>query len=267
MSDYEIYAIRYARKDERRSPENFIGGDPADRPMPMDFFVWALVGADRTVIVDTGFDETSGQVRGWSVSRPVAEGLKQIDIDPGSVKDVILTHLHWDHAGNHGLFPQARYHVQEREMHFCTGRCMCEPTQAKAYNAEDVSHMVKMNFEGRVAFHQPQSDFADGISLHWVGGHTSGLQVVRVRTRRGFVVLASDASHFYANILEQRPFPVLADMDEMLAGFDTIKAMTETASHIIPGHDRQVLSLFPAARNGLDGIVRLDADPLGRPGG
>jgi len=90
MSEYEIYAIRYARKDERRSSENFVGGDAADTPMPLDFFVWALVSKDRTVIVDTGFDEPSGKPRGYAVSRPVAEGLKQIDIDPAGVKDVIF---------------------------------------------------------------------------------------------------------------------------------------------------------------------------------
>ena len=43
---------------------------------------------------------------------------------PG-VTDVIITHMHYDHAGNHGLFPNARYHLQDREMAYCTGRCMC----------------------------------------------------------------------------------------------------------------------------------------------
>lgn len=261
MSEYEIYAIRYARKDDRRSSENFIGGDTSDTIMPMDFFVWALVGESRTVIVDTGFDEKSGKPRGWAISRPVAEGLKQIGIDPGNVKDVILTHMHWDHAGNHDLFPQARYHVQEREMHFCTGRCMCDLLQQKAYNAEDVSHIVKRNFEGRVTLHDSNSDFDEGISLHWIGGHTLGLQVVRVKTRRGYVVLASDASHYYANILQRRPFPVLFDMNQMLNGFGVIQKLADSPSHIIPGHDRQVLSLFPAARDGLEGIARLDIAP------
>ena len=262
MSEYEIYAIRYARKDDRRSSENFIGGDAPDTQMPLDFFVWALVGQGRTVIVDTGFDEKAGKPRGYTISRPVAEGLKAIDINPEEVKDVILTHMHWDHAGNHELFPQARYHVQEREMHFCTGRCMCDPVQKKAYNAEDVSHIVKRNFEGESnVLHDANSDFDDGISLHWLGGHTQGLQVVRVKTRRGYVVLASDASHYYANILQRRPFPVLFDMNQMLNGFSVIRKLADSASHIIPGHDRQVLSLFPAARDGLDGIARLDADP------
>jgi hypothetical protein len=79
------------------------------------------------------------------------------------------------------------------------------------------------------------------------------------------VVLASDASHYYANILRRRPFPVLFDVDQMLNGFAVIQKLADSPSHIIPGHDRQVLSLFPAARDGLDGIARLDADPCGKP--
>ena len=233
--------------------------------MPLDFFVWALVGRDRTVIVDTGFDEKAGKPRGYAVSRPVAEGLKQIDIDPGQRQG--------RHPDPHALgscrqprsVSAARYHVQEREMHFCTGRCMCDAVQKKAYNAEDVSHIVRRNFEGRVTLHDPNSDFDDGISLHWIGGHTEGLQVVRVKTRRGYVVLASDASHYYANILQRRPFPVLFDMNQMLNGFAVIEKLADSPSHIIPGHDRQVLSLFPPAREGLDGIARLDVDPLGSP--
>ena len=150
-------------------------------------------------------------------------------------------------------------------MHFCTGRCMCDAEQKKAYNAEDVSHIVRRNFEGRVTLHDPNSSFDDGISLHWLGGHTAGLQIVRVKTRRGHVVLASDASHYYANIMQRRPFPVLFDIEQMLNGFAVIGSLADSPSHIIPGHDRQVLSLFPAARAGIDGIARLDADPSGRP--
>ena len=265
MSTYEVYAVRYGRQDDRRSSENFLGGDPHDRPMPMDFFVWALVGQGRTILVDTGFDDAAARARGREVSRPVAEGLKQIGIDPAGVKDVIITHVHWDHAGNHELFPNARYHVQAREMQFCTGPCMCRPDLRRAYNLDDVTHMVRRTFEGRVDFYPETADFCDGVSLHWVGGHTGGQQVVRVRTRRGFVALASDAAHYYANILERRPFSVVSDVGEMLAGYDTLARLADGPAHIIPGHDPQVLSLFPPARNGLDGIARLDGDPTGMP--
>ena len=43
MSVYETYAIKYAHH-ARTAKENFLGGDPHDGPMPMDYFVWAIVG-------------------------------------------------------------------------------------------------------------------------------------------------------------------------------------------------------------------------------
>ena len=56
MSEYEILAIRYAHNAERKAAENFLGGDPHDGPMPMDFFVWVLKGGGQTIVIDTGFD-------------------------------------------------------------------------------------------------------------------------------------------------------------------------------------------------------------------
>lgn len=112
-------------------------------------------------------------------------------------------------------------------------------------------------------FHDGSSDIAPGISVHWVGGHTDGLQVVRVKTRRGWVVLASDASHFYANMDLQRPFPVVYNVGDMLEGYRTLDALADSHAHVIPGHDPDVLKRYPAAAPGLDGwVVRLDADPI-----
>ena len=55
---YEIYAIRYAERDGRRSA-HFVGGDPHDAPRPMDYFVWLVTNAERTLVVDTGFSAAS----------------------------------------------------------------------------------------------------------------------------------------------------------------------------------------------------------------
>ena len=121
MTDtYEVYAIRYAHHD-RPARENFIGGDPHDVNMPLDYFVWAIVGDTRTVAVDTGFDPAVGKQRGRTMLHTPAEGLKAIGLDPGRIEDVIVTHMHYDHAGNHDLFPRATFHLQDREMGYCTG--------------------------------------------------------------------------------------------------------------------------------------------------
>ena len=242
---YKVYAIKYAHH-ARRSPANFIGGDTHDVPMPLDYFVWAVVGPSRTFLVDTGFDETMAAKRGRDITTPVTQGLAALDIDVNTVQDVILTHMHYDHAGNRALFPQARYHVQDREMAFCTGRCMCHATLNHSFEPADVSAMVDRIFAGRVAFHDGDAQLTTGLSVHRIGGHTDGLQVVRVRTEKGWLVLASDASHFYANIEQTRPFPVVLNVRDMIEGYKRIYSLADAPELVIPGHDPAVFDRFPA---------------------
>ena len=258
---HEVYAIRYARHD-RRSPENFIFGDPHDILQPLAYYVWAIVGPHGTFVVDTGFDEPMASRRGRHIVRPVGEGLTTIGVDPAAVEQVIVTHLHYDHCGNHNLFPGARYHLQDEEMAYATGRCMCHATLRIPFEVDDVVAMVRKVFADRVAFHDGDWGIAPGVTVHHVGGHSKGLQCVRVKTRRGHVVLASDASHLYAHINEGRVFPVTYSVGDVLEAYATIKRLAESPAHIIPGHDPDVAHRYPEARPGLgDFAVRLDADP------
>ena len=71
---YAVYAIKYAHHD-RCSRENFLTSDPHDAAMPMDYFVWAIVGNGRTVVVDTGFSEQQARARGRHWLRSPAAGL------------------------------------------------------------------------------------------------------------------------------------------------------------------------------------------------
>jgi glyoxylase-like metal-dependent hydrolase (beta-lactamase superfamily II) len=258
---YEIYAVRYAHHN-RRASENFLGGDPHDGPMPLDYFVWAIIGADRTIVFDTGFDQAMAQKRGREFLRPPRDGLMAIGVEPDRVEHVVISHMHYDHAGNHELFPNAIYHIQDREMAFCTGRCMCHPQLRRSFEEGDISAMVRRLFAGRVQFHDGSGEIAPGITVHHVGGHTLGLQVMRVETRRGPVVLASDASHFYANFEQMRAYPTVVNVTEMLEGFAAVKRLAASPKHVVPGHDPLVLRRYPAAKSGLEGIaVRLDVEP------
>jgi glyoxylase-like metal-dependent hydrolase (beta-lactamase superfamily II) len=72
-------------------------------------------------------------------------------------------------------------------------------------------------------------------------------------------VLASDAAHFYDNFTLQSPFPIVVDVADMLAGYDTLRLLASSEAHVIPGHDPLVLARYPQVA---EGIARLDADPI-----
>jgi glyoxylase-like metal-dependent hydrolase (beta-lactamase superfamily II) len=255
---YELYAIKYAHH-ARRAAENFIGGDPHDGPMPLDYFVWLIRGEGREIVVDTGFSAPMAAKRQREHIRCPAEGLSLLNVEAKNIRDVVVTHLHYDHIGNFDLFPAAAFHLQDLEMRYATGRHMAQPVFGGAYEVEDVVGMVRRVYAGRVRFHDGDAEIAPGVSLHLIGGHTMGLQVVRVATRRGRVVLASDASHFYANMEEVRPFPIVYSVADMVAGYDRLRALADSPAHIIPGHDPLVLARYPAPSGRLQGIVaRLD---------
>ena len=255
---YELYAIKYAHH-ARRASENFIGGDPHDGPMPLDYFVWLIRGDGREIVVDTGFSAAVAAKRGRDHLRCPTAGLGLLGVDSKQVKDVVITHLHYDHVGNFDLFPAATLHLQDLEMRYATGRHMSEAQFGGAYDVEDVVGMVRRAYAGRVRFHDGDAELHPGVSLHLIGGHTLGLQVVRVRTRRGWVVLASDASHFYANMEQERPFPIVWSVADMVAGYRRLGALADSRAHIIPGHDPLVMERYPAASQDTQGVIaRLD---------
>lgn len=257
-----IYAIRYGHLD-RLSDLNFLGGDDHAQPMPLDYYVWVIRSAEHTIVVDTGFAAAAAAQRGRTLLRPVAEGLAAIGVNPHEVQDVVITHMHYDHAGNVPLFPKARFHVQDTEMAYCTGRAMTHAHLAAPFDAENVVDMVRRTFAGRVVFHGGDEVLYPGVSLHHLPGHTLGLQVVRVQTERGAVVLASDAIHFWANLERETPFPIVADVVAYLEALRRLRTLAPSPDHIIPGHDPGVLKRFPAEPNTQD-IVRLDLAPSAR---
>lgn len=261
LPNYEVFAIKYARRDARR-PEHFIGGDPHDTPMPMDYFVWLIRNRDRTIVVDTGFTAQMAAQRQREFLRAPKDGLALLGVEATSVPEVIITHLHYDHGGTVSDFPNAFFHLQDDEMSYVTGRYMRHARFNAGYEPDDVAGLVRLVFEGRVAFHNGSEEIAPGVSLHLISGHTAGLQSVRVYTQRGWVVLASDASHYYEHMETGRCFPTTFHLGKMVEGYDTLRRLADSPGHIVPGHDPLVMARYPAISKELDGIaVRLDVMP------
>lgn len=261
---YEVFAVRYASLQQRTRRENFMGLDAHDAaPMPIDYYVWVIRNEARTVVVDTGFDHAEAERRGRTIMRLPREGLAMLGVDAAQVADVVVTHLHYDHAGTLDDFPAARFHLQEAELSYTTGRCMTFEELRRPYSVDHVCAVVRRVFSGRVAFHAGDREIFPGVSVHLIGGHAKGIQCVRVRTARGPVVLASDTAHYYENLLRERPFIIVHDVEATLRGYGRLRDLAEGAvERVVPGHDPLVMARYPAPAAGLEGVaVRLDVGP------
>ncbi|MCP1403364.1 N-acyl homoserine lactonase family protein [Achromobacter insolitus] len=257
---YEVYAIRYATV-ARRAVDNFLSrNDAHDGPMPLDFYCWVVRGGGRTVLVDTGFSACSARARGRAFCLQPGAALARLGLAPEDIGDLILTHLHYDHAGNVEAYPNARVHLQDAEMRYATGRYMCFEAMRHFFSADDLQAVVRRLYAGRVQFHDGDARLAPGLELYRIGGHTPGLQVVRVHTGRGWIVLASDALHYYRNYTDHNPFPAIFHVGDMLEGYARIRSLADSDAHIVPGHDPLVAKLYPRMDEE-DGIYRLDMPP------
>ena len=183
----------------------------------------------------TGLWTPAADARGRRLLHNPAKAIELVDVQAADVRNVIITHMHYDHAGNCDLFPAATFHLQDREMQYATGRYMAHRCMHEAYSVFDVVRMVRNVYDGRVRFHDGDAELAPGL------------------------VLASDASHYYRNMGEERPFPIVADVGGMVEGWRRLRQLADSPEHVIPGHDPQVLVRYPTPSANLRGVVvRLD---------
>jgi glyoxylase-like metal-dependent hydrolase (beta-lactamase superfamily II) len=245
---YEAFAIRYGYLAERALGQVLLGGlggEAGAAQVGVAYHVFVLRGPGGPFVFDTGADESAMAARSRSVTLPVETALAQLGVGEGA--SIVQTHLHWDHAGNHALLPEARVHLQRREMAYAATTGLADPYFRAGYDAADIAAMAQRIAAGQVTLHQGDVALTDGLSLHHVGGHTDGLMVARVHTRRGWMVLAGDAVAYAENLARRVPFPHLFHVGDALAAFDRVRDLADEDALVIPGHD-PAISPLPITR-------------------
>ncbi|MGW5643845.1 N-acyl homoserine lactonase family protein [Saccharopolyspora sp. NPDC003752] len=254
--EFQVYAIRFAHREASVRGEHFYGHDPcALDAWPISYYVWLAASDSHTVLVDAGFTpETAARRGNRDYLQTPMDTIRALGVDPDRIEHLVISHLHYDHSGHVADFPQAEIVLQEAEMAFWTSRHAGRGRLAHFVEPSDVAYLVEQNFTGRVRLVGGVHEVVPGITAHRVGGHTPGLQVVRVRTAAGNVVLAADASHFYENVEHEKPYGIVTHLPSMYDAFDTLHALASGQELIVPGHDPQVLQRFPAVP-GLEGLA------------
>jgi glyoxylase-like metal-dependent hydrolase (beta-lactamase superfamily II) len=245
VNGWQVHAVKYADRNARTRADSFIFDDNHDAPHAMDYFMWVLRRGTEVILVDTGYDTQEASARDRPIRLHPAEALAPIGLAPDDITTLIVTHLHYDHAGGLHLFPNATLHMQAAEMAFATGPCMCHDTLRMPYTAGHICEAVQRLYAGKVVFHDGDGQIAEGVTVHCIGGHSRGLQAVRVHTDAGWLVLASDAAHYFENFEARKPFPIVVDLQNMLDGYDRLVRLASAPELIIPGHDPLVRQYFP----------------------
>ena len=185
MTYWEVHAVKYADRNARQRRDSFVFDDNHDAPHAMDYFMWLLRRDGQIILVDTGYDDAEAASRGRPIRLDPRTALSPLGITPEDVTSVIVTHLHYDHAGGLHLFPNATLHLQTAEMAFATGPCMCHDVLRAPFTAGHICEAIRRLYSGQVVFHDGDAQVAPGVTVHKIGGHSRGLQAVRVLTAAG----------------------------------------------------------------------------------
>lgn len=254
QTNYEIYGIRYATiKDFPVA--GLVAGADKDRKMDIAMYVWLIKGGGKNVLFDCGFYRDKF-IRRWHPSEFVkpSEALENAGLKPEDITDVIISHIHWDHADGFDLFPKAKIWIQKEELEYYAGEAW-QSKRTAAGDAEDVLGLVKLNTEGKVGLLKGDAqEILPGITCYIGGKHTYQSQYIGVKTAAGIVILASDNVYLYENLEQHVPIAATLDADSNLRAQDRMKGLAASERLIVPGHDPAVMKRFSVVA---PGVVRI----------
>ncbi|HLW51858.1 MAG TPA: N-acyl homoserine lactonase family protein [Candidatus Angelobacter sp.] len=253
---YEVYAVRYATIPDFRVAQLVKGAVPS-RKLEIAMMIWLVRGNGRTVLVDSGFYREQF-FKQWKIKDFVkpSEAVASLGVKPEDITDVVITHMHWDHADGMDLFPRARVWLQKDEYQYYTGEAWQQKGTHGGIDPDDVVAAVKLTMEGRIGLvNGDAQEILPGITCYTGGKHTFQSQYVGVNTRSGTVILASDNMYLYENLDKHVPIAASLDFDSNLRAQDRMKQLAANPRLIIPGHDPAVFERFPKVN---DRAVRID---------
>jgi glyoxylase-like metal-dependent hydrolase (beta-lactamase superfamily II) len=257
---YEVFAIRYASMPETPVNSLVAGADPA-RKMSIAMIVWLIRGNGRVILVDSGFyrPQFFKELKIDGFLKP-SDAVAQSGIMPAvkaqDVTDVVITHMHWDHADGMDLFPNARIWLQKDEYTYYTGEAWQSPRTHGGIAKDDVLAAVTLNLAGRVRLvNGDAQEIFPGITCYIGGKHTFQSQYVGVNTKAGTVILASDNMYLYENLEKHVPIAQTLDAASNLRAQDRMKQLAASPRLIVPGHDPAVFENFPKVS---DRVVRIE---------
>lgn len=254
-SGWEVVAVRHGRLRTTRSGFylNYAEYGEPDAPLELGYWFWVVRNGSRTIVVDTGYSREGGTRRGREVLLDPLRGLSELGIAAESDDtEIVITHAHYDHAGNLSGFPTQPVYLHRSEAAFWLGPDARHLQFQSVVDDADLEHLRRVSRTDRVRWVEEACEIAPGVSVIPLPGHTPGQLVVRVATERGTVVLASDACHLDEELERDMPFKHNTDLIGVYRGLETLRDWQRNGDLIIAGHEPAVIDRFPR----LDGALR-----------
>ncbi|WP_377780392.1 N-acyl homoserine lactonase family protein [Comamonas odontotermitis] len=237
---WRIEVMELARRTAHRSWFYYLSEEQG--PLEIAYRAWLLRRGTDCVLVDTGPPVEEAARRGLRDVVRLEAALCALGVDPAEISDVVLTHLHWDHAASADVFPHARFYVQRREIEFFRGLAYDHPATARFFSHRQM--LSELLDSGRVESIEGEYALRNGLRLLQVGGHTPGSQLVAVQTGEGLAVITGDAVPLNRNYTDLIPNGILVNVVDAVAALKTVRALHPVA--IYTGHDvESKLRLMP----------------------
>jgi glyoxylase-like metal-dependent hydrolase (beta-lactamase superfamily II) len=250
---YEVYALSYGTY-AGFPVSALIAGADKNRKIDLQMMIWLLKGSNgKRILVDTGcYRNTITQLKSIKDFIKPSDTLVKVGLSAIDITDVIVSHMHWDHADGIDLFPNAKIWIQKEEYDYYTGAAWQPGGKHSGIEPDDVLMLVRLNTQQKVnLIDGDDQEIIDGVRVYTGGRHTFASQYVGVRTDNGTAVIASDNMYLYENLEKHAPIAQTFDADSNIKAQDRMKQIASRADLIIPGHDPEVFVKFPKPGNGV----------------
>ena len=244
--NYEVYAIKYATL-KAFSLGGLVEGEDRNQKLDIGMYIFLVKGGGHNILFDCGFYRPQF-MRQWKPAdyEIPSAAVERAGVKASEITDVIISHIHWDHADGFDLFPNAKIWIQEEELEYYAGDAWSGGKKRTAADPDDILGLVKMNTEGRLTLvNGDAQQILPGIMAYIGGKHTYQSQFIVVKTADGTVVLASDNVYLYMNLEKHKPIAATLDRDSNLRAQDRMKDLASSPKLIVPGHDPAVMKNFP----------------------
>jgi len=255
MPKYKIYALNYAGR-LKSSGAFLMWLKDWDKEAERSFYFWCLKSPKETVIVDSGVSPALAAEKGMPAYVNPVELLARIDVRAEEVKHLVLTHIHWDHAGGLNLFPRAQVYVQEDELGFWLHNPLSGRPPFSFFSNESVlAELRALDKADRLILTHGDREILPGIECLLAPGHSKALQAVAVDTDNGTAILGSDAAHVFRNYQEDWPSALCIDLVAWMQTYDKLRARVSLPQLLFPGHDPAMTDNYTRVAPGVTQLV------------